>query len=392
MQPYRSGALAGQFVRVVDNGRGIPVETTAVQGQLGGRDCDDHAPRRRQVRHEGYEVSGGLHGVGASVVNALSSRLVLEVDRDGRTYRQEYAVEKGARRRGQARRAAGQAPHGRGFERGHTGTTIMFWPDPEAFEEIEFSAATVTERFQVMAFLNRGLTISSPTSGRATRTSTFRNDAGIVDFVRHLNHAKEPLFADVGSFTDSGPEGEVEVAWQWNTGYHEGLHSYANGISTTEAGCTPKASTRADPGDQPLHEGSESAEGQGPDLPGRRRARRAHRDLSVRRRSAVRRPDQGQARQHRDAFAGGARHQRAFRPLARGAPQPGEGDRRQGVERGTGAQRGQAGARADEAQDRARRCGHARQARRLRHEIRDNTELFIVEGDSPVGPHTTSTI
>ena len=183
-----------------------------------------------------------------------------------------------------------------------------------------------------MAFLNRGLTIAftdeRPGPQAVARRST--NDAGIVDFVRHLNHAKEPLFNDVGSFADSGPEGEVEVAWQWNTGYHEGLHRYANGISTTEGGMHAEGFKRAlTAGDQPLREGAQPAEGEGRDVPGRRRARGPHRDrVGAARRSAVRGPDQGQARQHRDPLARRARHQRALRPLARGAPEPGQGDRR----------------------------------------------------------------
>src|SRR5262249_34167235 len=129
---------------------------------------------------------------------------------------------------------------------GHTGPTITFWPDAEVFEETEFRAATVTERLQVMAFPNRGLPITFMDERPGHKeTQTFHNDAGIVDFVRHLNHAKEPLFKDVGSFSDSGEEGEVEVAWQWNTGYHEGLHSYANGISTTEGGMHAEGFKRA---------------------------------------------------------------------------------------------------------------------------------------------------
>ncbi len=114
------------------------------------------------------------------------------------------------------------------------------------FEETEFRAATVTERLQVMAFLNRGLTITFTDERPGHKAQqTFHNEAGIVDFVRHLNHAKEPLFKDVGSFSDSGAEGEVEVAWQWNTGYHEGLHTYANGISTTEGGMHAEGFKRA---------------------------------------------------------------------------------------------------------------------------------------------------
>jgi len=240
--------LADGGVRVADDGRGIPVDD---HPQYKGRSAAEVVMTTLHAGGKfgggGYKVSGGLHGVGVSVVNALSSRLVLEVDRDGRTYRQEYAAEKGAR--GGAVKPG--VPQGKlravaASKRGHTGTTITFWPDPEVFEEIEFKASTVTERLQVMAFLNRGLTISFTDERPGHKDHvTFRNDAGIVDFVRHLNHAKEPLFADVGSFTDSGPEGEVEVAWQWNTGYNEGLHSYANGISTTEGGMHTEGFKRA---------------------------------------------------------------------------------------------------------------------------------------------------
>ena len=240
--------LADGGVRVADNGRGIPVdEHPQYKGKSAAEIVMTTLHAGGKFGGGGYKVSGGLHGVGVSVVNALSSKLVLEVDRDGHTYRQEYAVERG---KGRAAARPG-VPQGKlravaASKRGHTGTTITFWPDPDVFEETEFRAATVTERLQVMAFLNRGLTITF-TDDRPGRkeTQTFHNDAGIVDFVRHLNHAKEPLFKDVGSFSDSGPEGEVEVAWQWNTGYHEGLHSYANGISTTEGGMHTEGFKRA---------------------------------------------------------------------------------------------------------------------------------------------------
>src|SRR4029079_9275093 len=121
-----------------------------------------------------------------------SSRLVLEVDRDGHTYRQEDAAEKA--KPGGAVKPGGPQRKMRGVgasKRGHTGTTITFWPDPQVFDEIEFRAATVTERLQVMAFLNRGLTITFTDKRKGLeQQQTFHNDAGIVDFVRHLNHAK----------------------------------------------------------------------------------------------------------------------------------------------------------------------------------------------------------
>jgi DNA gyrase subunit B len=114
------------------------------------------------------------------------------------------------------------------------------------FEETEFRAATVTERLQVMAFLNRGVTIAFRDERPGHQQSeSFCYDGGIVDFVRHLNVSKEPLFRDVGSFSAAEAEGEVDAAWQWNTGYHEGLHTFANGISTTEGGMHAEGFKRA---------------------------------------------------------------------------------------------------------------------------------------------------
>ncbi|HWS47243.1 MAG TPA: DNA gyrase subunit B [Acidimicrobiia bacterium] len=238
--------LADGGVRVADNGRGIPVDA---HPQFKGRSAAEIVMTTLHAGGKfgggGYKVSGGLHGVGVSVVNALSSRVVLEVDRDGKTWRQEYAAVK------QGRAITPGVPQGKlkavgVSKRGHTGTTVTFWPDAEVFEELEFRWATVAERLQVMAFLNRGLAIALHDERPGHKQSeTFAFDGGIVDFVRHLNQSKEPLFKDVGYFSDSGSEGEVEVAWQWNTGYHEGLHSFANGISTTEGGMHAEGFKRA---------------------------------------------------------------------------------------------------------------------------------------------------
>jgi DNA gyrase subunit B len=221
--------LADGGCRVQDNGRGIPVEphpqypdksaaeivytTLHAGGKFGGR---------------GYKVSGGLHGVGASVVNALSSRLVLEVDRDTKRYRMEF-VNGGEPKT--PLEVVGDAPRSR------TGTTVTFWPDRTIFEEVEFRAQTVTERLQVMAFLNRGLEIrfsdERPGSGKK---ETFRYNGGIVDYVRHLNASKESLFRKVSSYQQGEENQEVEVALQWNTGFNESIYSFANGISTIEGG------------------------------------------------------------------------------------------------------------------------------------------------------------
>jgi DNA gyrase subunit B len=239
--------LADGGVRVTDDGRGIPVdEHPQYKGKSAAEIVMTTLHAGGKFGGGGYKVSGGLHGVGVSVVNALSAHVVLEVDRGGRTYRQEYAAVaagKGTVRPGVPQgklKVVGQS------KRGHTGTSVSFWPDPDVFEEIEFRYATIAERLQVMAFLNRGLTIALYDERPGHKQSeSFTFDGGIVDFVRHLNQSKEPLFKDVGYFGDTGSEGEVEVAWQWNTGYHEGLHSFANGISTTEGGMHVEGFRRA---------------------------------------------------------------------------------------------------------------------------------------------------
>ena len=235
-------------MRVVDNGRGIPVdEHPQYKGKSAAEIVMTTLHAGGKFGGGGYKVSGGLHGVGVSVVNALSARCVLEVDRDGTP----TARSTRPRRRAAARCRPGvpQGPLKKvgASKRGHTGTTVTFWPDPDVFEEIEFRAV---DRDRTPA----GDGVPQPRARdrvprRAARAQAaadvFQNDAGIVDFVRHLNHAKEPLFKDIGYFGDRGPEGEVEVAWQWNTGYNEGLHSYANGISTTEGGMHAEGFKRA---------------------------------------------------------------------------------------------------------------------------------------------------
>ena len=176
---------------------------------------------------EGYKISGGLHGVGVSVVNALSSRLDLEIHRDGSMWTQHFA--KGGRP--QDKLTKGKPSRKRG-------TTITFWPDPTIFEEtIEFRAQTLLERLREMAFLNQGLEINF----RDERVDPvldqqFRYSGGITDFVKHLNESKEPLFKRVVAYNDTGENYEVDVAMQWNTGYYEGIHSFANNIATTEGG------------------------------------------------------------------------------------------------------------------------------------------------------------
>src|SRR5205823_5744002 len=221
--------LADGGCRVADNGRGIPTEphhqfprkSTAevvltmlhAGGKFGGA---------------GYKVSGGLHGVGVSVVNALSRRLLLEIDRDGTRHRLEFT--NGGKPKGKLE-AVGPSPRGR------RGTIVTFWPDPGVFEETEFRATTVVERLQVMAFLNRALEIRfRDERPDHAQDVVYRYTGGIVDYARHLNASKEALFKKVVSYGQDEAHQEVEVALQWNTGFYESIHSFANGIETSEGG------------------------------------------------------------------------------------------------------------------------------------------------------------
>jgi DNA gyrase subunit B len=231
--------LADGGCRVDDNGRGIPVDPYP-SGPHKGKSAAEvvltvlHAGGK--FGGEGYKVSGGLHGVGVSVVNALSERLLVEIDRGGTRYAQEYA--KGGKPQGKLE-PVGATPTRGAFPRTN-GTSVTFWPDPVIFvaEGTEFLARTVLERLQTMAFLNRGLEIVfSDERPEKEQTVTYQYKGGIVDFVKHLNATKEPLFSKVANFEDDDNEGQMlDIALQWNTGYHEGLHGYANGISTIEGG------------------------------------------------------------------------------------------------------------------------------------------------------------
>ena len=222
--------LADGGVRVVDNGRGIPTdpmpqyknrsaaEVVLTMLHAGGKFGEGGA----------YKVSGGLHGVGISVVNALSSRLVLDIDSNGQHHSMEFT--KGGQPVGPLK-VTGPAPRGR------TGTTITFWPDAGIFDEIEFRALTVVERLQVMAFLNRGLEIRfTDERPDGAEAQVFRYKDGIIDYVRHLNESKESLFRKVAAYETREDTMEVEVALQWNSGFHESVHSFANGISTIDGG------------------------------------------------------------------------------------------------------------------------------------------------------------
>ncbi len=222
--------LADGGVKVEDNGRGIP---TGIHPKYKDKTAAEvvytvlHAGGKFG-EGGGYKVSGGLHGVGSSVVNALSTRLLLEIDRDGDHHVMEFVD--GGKPTGKLT-VTGKAPRGR------SGTTVSFWPDPAIFEEIEFRAQTVVERLQVMAFLNKGLEIHfEDHRPEAKPPQTFRYKDGIVDYVKHLNASKEALFRKVCYFEQKEETMEVDIAIQWNAGFYESIHSFANGISTIDGG------------------------------------------------------------------------------------------------------------------------------------------------------------
>ena len=225
-------------IEVVDNGRGIPVD------RYPSADGDDlsaaevvltklHAGGKFGAG--GYKVSGGLHGVGVSVVNALSVRLEVEVDREGSRHFLSY---RNGGEPDQPLTLSGRSPLNEGGSP-RTGTTVRFWPDPAIFKEgTEYRTQTLLERFQMMAFLNAGLEFHVTDSRDAEfEEVVLRYDGGIRDFVRHLNASKEALFDQVGRFAEDGDGEAVEVAFSWNTGYQtDGIHSFANGINTIEGG------------------------------------------------------------------------------------------------------------------------------------------------------------
>jgi DNA gyrase subunit B len=221
--------LADGGCRVSDDGRGIPIDE---HPQYPGKSAAEivytvlHAGGK--FGGEGYKVSGGLHGVGASVVNALSTSLRLEIDKNGDHH--ELNFKDGGKPQGKLK-VTGPAPRGR------TGTTATFYPDPTIFEEVEFRAQTVMERLQIMAFLNKGLEIRFEDERKGKEhKEVFKYNGGIIDYVRHLNATKESLFRKVGYFDAAEDKQEIEVAFQWNSGYYESIHSFANGISTIEGG------------------------------------------------------------------------------------------------------------------------------------------------------------
>ncbi|MHC8496587.1 MAG: DNA topoisomerase (ATP-hydrolyzing) subunit B [Actinomycetes bacterium] len=227
-------------VTVVDNGRGIPVDEHPIEKKPALEVVLTVLHAGGKFGGSGYQVSGGLHGVGVSVVNALSSQLDVQVRRDGFVWSQTYA------------HGVPTAPLERGAATTDHGTTITFWADADIFETTVYSMETLSRRFQEMAFLNRGLSLTLIDERPSTedplvdadghtlnpREVTFRYEGGIADFVRHLNASKgagNPSVIEIATETDDRRMA-AEVAMQWNSGFAESVHTFANTINTTEGG------------------------------------------------------------------------------------------------------------------------------------------------------------
>ncbi|MFN2594019.1 MAG: DNA topoisomerase (ATP-hydrolyzing) subunit B [Actinomycetota bacterium] len=212
--------------KVTDNGRGIPVGKPKGESKSAVEVVLTTLHAGGKFEGKGYQVSGGLHGVGISVVNALSERLEVEVDRDGHVWTQTYS------------RGKRHAELKRGKPIKRTGTTVSFWPDPEIFtEEREFKFDTIAQRLREMAFLTKGLEIQLIDNRVEPELhETFRYTGGIKDFVKHLNVTRDPVNKKIVYFEAKADDHELEVAMQWTTAFNESILTFANNINTHEGG------------------------------------------------------------------------------------------------------------------------------------------------------------
>ncbi len=218
--------LPDSGVRVKDNGRGIPVDEHPVEHRPAVEVVMTTLHAGGKFDGKSYAVSGGLHGVGVSVVNALSWMLEVEVHRDGYVWTQGYE------------RGDPMGPLVRGAATEDTGTIITFWPDTEIFETTDWSFETLSRRMQEMAFLNKNLaiSISDERDPAEPREAKYQYAGGIADFVRYINASKEPVHATVIDFEEEAPGISVEIAMQWSAAYTESVHTFANTINTAEGG------------------------------------------------------------------------------------------------------------------------------------------------------------
>ncbi len=219
--------LADGGVEVVDDGRGIPIEHVAKTKRSALTTVLTTLHAGGKFEQGAYTVSGGLHGVGVSVVNALSAKLEAEVRRGGHVYYQEFMDGQPKTRDPKKLKPIKK-----------TGTTIRFWPSQQTFlETTEFDYDTVASRLRETAFLNRGLQITlTDRRSEPERIEIFHYKGGLVDFVRHLNSPRDPLHAHIIDISDTGDDAELDLAMQWTTSYTESVLSFANNINTHEGG------------------------------------------------------------------------------------------------------------------------------------------------------------
>jgi DNA gyrase subunit B len=217
--------LADGGVRVYDDGRGIPVDEHPVEHRPAIEVVMTTLHAGGKFDSKSYAVSGGLHGVGVSVVNALSRRLDVEIRRDGYVWSQTYE------------RGDIASPLVRGAASDETGTTITFWPDPQIFETTEWNFETLSRRMQEMAFLNKNLAITITDERQdEPRRMEYVYAGGIADFVRYINASKDAVHNSVIDFGEEAEGISVEIAMQWSAAYTESVHTFANTINTAEGG------------------------------------------------------------------------------------------------------------------------------------------------------------
>jgi DNA gyrase subunit B len=220
-------------LQVVDNGRGIPVDMHPIEKKPALEVVLTVLHAGGKFGDGGYSVSGGLHGVGSSVVNALSTKLSAEVKRDGFTWRQDYRL------------GVPQAPVAKGEATTETGTTIQFWPSEDIFETTDFSFEVLSTRFREMAFLNRGLILSltdlrpGHVDDKGEQIAVrYQYQGGITDFVKHLNSTRGELHKTVIAIESEDKKAQLslEISMQWNNGFSESVYTFANTIHTHEGG------------------------------------------------------------------------------------------------------------------------------------------------------------
>jgi DNA gyrase subunit B len=231
--------LADGGVQVTDNGRGIPVDEHPIEKRPAVEVVLTTLHSGGKFDSQSYAVSGGLHGVGVSVVNALSTRLEVEIRKDGYVWRQSYEYSEPT------------GPLQRGERTNDTGTVVTFWPDGSIFETTVWNFETLSRRLQEMAFLNQGLSITltderpqhatadttdDMAAGDAPTVVSYHYDGGIADFVRYMNRTKEPVHDTIVHFGDEAPGISAEIAMQWTGSYSESVYTFANTINTAEGG------------------------------------------------------------------------------------------------------------------------------------------------------------